>query len=236
MSLMAFMEAMSTSELALVAAFFIGLMTAVSPCPLATNVTAMAYISKRLSNTKQTLLSGLAYALGRSATYVVLAVTIVYLGLGMEGIGRFLQSYGTIIIGPMLILIGLVLVGILTLPITAKSRRLERVKERLADKGILGSFLLGALLAMAFCPFSGVLYFGMLIPLALATNDAVMIPLVFGIATGLPVIIAALLLVKGTKTLGRAMKKTSLFEKWFRRAAGTVFILVGLYYTAMIWF
>lgn len=230
MSLMAFMETMGTSNIAVVAAFFIGLMTAISPCPLATNITAVAYIAKKLENPKHTLLSGALYMLGRALTYTLIASIIVYAGLSAESIGRFLQTYGPKLLGPVLILIGIVMLELLTFKGVKGGAWFESLKLRLAEKGHLGSFLLGALLALAFCPFSGVLYFGMLIPLALATKDAVLTPLVFGIATGLPVMIAAVLLASGTEALGKALHKTRIIERWFRKGVGIVFIIVGAYY------
>ncbi len=230
MSIMAFMESMGTSNIAVVAAFFIGLMTAISPCPLATNITAVAYITKKLGSVKQTLISGVLYTLGRALTYTLLAMIIVYAGLSAESIGRFLQTYGVKILGPLLILIGLVMLEVITLKGMKGGAWLHKIKLSLAEKGYLGSFLLGALLALAFCPFSGVLYFGMLIPLAITTKDAIITPIVFGVATGLPVMIAAILLAKGTEALAKALHKTRIIEKWFRKGVGIVFIIVGLYY------
>jgi cytochrome c biogenesis protein CcdA len=195
MSLMDFMETMSMNSFPLIAAFFIGLMTALSPCPLATNITAIAYISKKIDSGKRTLLTGFVYTLGRMFTYVLLASLIVYIGLNVQTISWFLQKYGEKIIGPLLIVFGLIMLNIIKFPSLKSGERVNKIKEKLSEKGYIGSFLLGIIFALAFCPFSAVLFFGMLIPLALKFSDGLLIPAVFSLATGLPVIIFSSILV-----------------------------------------
>ena len=236
MSLMSFMEAMSMNSFPLIAAFFIGLMTALSPCPLATNITAIAYISKKIDNGKKTLLTGFIYTLGRMFTYVLLAALIVYIGVNVQAISFFLQKYGERILGPLLIFIGLIMLNIIKLPSLKSGDKVNKIKEKLSEKGYLGSFLLGVLFALAFCPFSAVLYFGMLIPLALKYSDAFLIPSIFSFATGLPVIIFAFILTFSVSKLGKVMGKVQTFEKYMRYAIAGVFVIVGIYYTWRIWF
>jgi cytochrome c-type biogenesis protein len=230
MNLMEFMEAMGTSEIAILAAFFIGLMTAISPCPLATNITAIAYASKRIDNSKHTLIVGFVYTLGRMATYVLIASAIVWFGLNTQAIALFLQKYGDKILGPFLLIVGIVMLDIIKLKFMKSNPMLNKYKEKLAKKGYIGSFLLGVLFALAFCPFSAVLFFGMLIPIALKAGDGIIIPAVFAFATGLPVIIFSFLLVYGVSKLGSVMNKISIFEKWMRRVVAVIFIIAGLYY------
>ncbi|MFH1606536.1 MAG: aromatic aminobenezylarsenical efflux permease ArsG family transporter [Nanoarchaeota archaeon] len=227
---MAFMEAMGTSNIAIVAAFFIGLMTAISPCPLATNITAIAYVSKKINNSKHTLIVGFLYTIGRMFSYTLLASLIVWLGISFQGISFFLQTYGDKILGPLLLIIGLVMLDIVKLSIFKGSDRLNKLKEKLANKGYLGSFLLGVIFALAFCPFSGVLFFGMLIPLAIKAGDGLIIPAVFAFATGLPVIIFSFILVYSVSKLSGIMNKVQTFEKWMRKIVGVIFVLVGFYY------
>ena len=229
------METMSTSSFPLIAAFFIGLMTALSPCPLATNITAIAYISKKIGDGKKTLLTGFMYTFGRMFTYVVLASLIVYIGINVQAISLFLQKYGERILGPLLILIGLVMLNIIRLPSLKSGERINKIKEKLSEKGYFGSFLLGILFALAFCPFSAVLFFGMLIPLALKYSDAFLIPSIFSFATGLPVIIFAFILTFSVSKLGKVMGKVQTFEKYMRFAIAVIFLLVGIYYTWRIW-
>ena len=234
MSLMAFMEAMGTSSIPIVAAFFIGLMTAISPCPLATNITAIAYASKRIDNSKHTLLVGFLYTLGRMFTYVAIASLIVLVGVNTQTIALFLQKYGEKILGPFLIILGILMLGLIKFNFSQKNDKLNALKEKLANKGLIGAFLLGIIFALAFCPFSAVLFFGMLIPLALKAGDGLIIPAVFAFATGLPVIIFSIILVKSVSKLGSIMNKVQIFELWMRRIVAVIFILAGAYYTFIV--
>ena len=236
MSLMVFMESMSMNSFPLIAAFFIGLMTSLSPCPLATNIAAIAYISKKIDNGKRTLLTGFIYTLGRMFTYVLLAGLIVYVGVNVQSISLFLQKYGEKILGPLLIFIGLVMLKIIKLPSLKSWKGVGKIKEKLSEKGYLGSFLLGVLFALAFCPFSAVLFFGMLIPLALQYSDAFLIPFIFSFATGLPVIIFSFILTFSVSKLGNVMNKVKVFEKYVRYVVAIVFLLIGVYYVWRIWF
>jgi cytochrome c biogenesis protein CcdA len=230
------MEVMSTSSFPLIAAFFIGLMTAISPCPLATNITAIAYISKKIDSGKKTLLTGFVYTLGRMFTYVLFAALIVYIGVNVQAISLFLQKYGEKILGPLLIFMGLVMLNIIRLPSLKSKDKINKIKERLSERGYLGSFLLGVLFALAFCPFSAVLFFGMLIPLALKYSDAFLIPSIFSFATGIPVIIFAFILTFSVSKIGKVMNKIQTFEKYMRYLIAGVFVIVGIYYTWKIWF
>ena len=230
MDLMAFMEAMGTSGIPIIATFFIGLMTAISPCPLTTNITAIAYTSKRIDNSRHTLLVGFLYTFGRMATYILLAALIVWLGTNTQSIALFLQKYGEKILGPMLLIFGIIMLDIAKFSFFKGSKRLTKLKEDLANKGFLGSFLLGMVFALAFCPFSAVLFFGMFIPIALKTGSWIVLPAVFGFATGLPVLIFSFILVYSVSKLGTMMHKVQVFEKWMRKIVAIIFILAGLYY------
>ena len=227
------MESMGSSNIPLVAAFFIGLMTAISPCPLTTNITAIAYISRRLDDSKNTILVGLLYTLGRMMSYTLLASLIVYVGMNSWETSMIFQEYGEIILGPILLLAGLVMIEAIKFNLPSGGARFESLKQKLGEKGYIGGFLLGVVFALSFCPFSAVLYFGMLIPLAVKTNDAILVPSVFAFATGLPVILSSILLVKSVSTLGKVMHKTQTIEKTVRKAVAIVFILVGLYFIAL---
>jgi cytochrome c-type biogenesis protein len=234
MDFMQFMESMGSDSIPVIAAFFIGLMTAISPCPLTTNVTAVAYISRKMGDNKQTVALGVLYTLGRTITYAGLASLIVYAGLNTQQIALFLQAYGEKLIGPLLIFTGLVMLEVVKLDFGAGGDRMERLRETLAEKGYAGGFLLGALFALAFCPFSAVLYFGMMIPLALKAHDGVIIPSVFAIATGLPVILASIVLAQSLTRLGQYMGKIQQIERWTRKTAAIIFILAGVYYALQV--
>ncbi|MFP4403684.1 MAG: aromatic aminobenezylarsenical efflux permease ArsG family transporter [Candidatus Woesearchaeota archaeon] len=230
MGLMEFMEAMGSSEIAIIAAFFIGLMTAISPCPLATNITAIAYASKHINNSKHTIKVAFLYTFGRILTYVLIASAIVWFGLNTQTIALFLQKYAESILGPLLIIIGVMMLDLIKYKFLKNSGKLNQLKEKLAKKGYLGSFLLGVIFALAFCPFSAVLFFGMLIPIALNAGDGIFIPSVFAFATGLPVIILSFILVYSVSKLGKIIDKIQTFEKWSRKVIGVVFLIVGVYY------
>ncbi|MFW6286078.1 MAG: aromatic aminobenezylarsenical efflux permease ArsG family transporter [Nanoarchaeota archaeon] len=231
MGLMEFMELMGTSEIAIVASFFIGLMMAISPCPLATNITAIAFVSKNITNKFKTLMIGFSYTLGRMFTYVLIASMIVYFGLNTQQISLFLQAYGEMFLGPLMIIIGLIFLQLIKLNfIKGNSKFIEDLKLKLSTKGYIGSFLLGVIFALAFCPFSAVLFFGMLIPLALKAGDGIIIPAVFSLATGLPVIIMSIMLVYSVSSLGKVMNKIQTFERYTRMIIGIIFIIVGIYY------
>lgn len=229
------MEALGTSGIPLVAAFFIGLLMTFSPCPLATNITAIAFISKKVGDSKHTLLVGTLYALGRMAAYIGLTALIVYAGLNIQAISFFLQEYGEKIIGPFLVIMGILMLEIVDIPFTGGQGWLQKIEVYLGEKGYLGGFLLGVIFALALCPFSAVLFFGMLIPIALKTGDAIFVPAVFALATALPVIIISLVLTQGVNRVSGMMTTVQKMEKWIKWTVAAVFIIVGMYYIIIVY-
>jgi len=209
------------------AAFALGLLTAISPCPLATNITATAYIAKGFTNKRMVLWSGVLYTLGRAFTYVAIAV-ILYMGASKFNLARFLQTNGEKWLGPLLLIIGLFMLG--AIPVNFKGSGLvERFSERVG-KGWIGAFLMGVIFALAFCPYSGVLYFGMLIPMTLAAKEAFSTPFIFALGTGLPVLLFTYLLAFSMEKVGVWFNAIQKVEKWVRYIAGSVFVLAGIYY------
>ena len=239
MDILQFLGTMGNSPVPIVAAFFLGLMTAISPCPLATNIAAIAYISKRIDNSRHTLLTGLVYTLGRMAAYMAVASVIVFFGMNIQIIALTLQHYGEMLLGPFLVLSGMYLLDIFHFDRLHGgdwcSGFTSGISARLADKGYLGVFLLGVIFALSFCPFSAVLFFAMLIPLAIGAGDPVIIPAVFALATGLPVIVISYLLVKGVGKCSGIVQKIGAAEVWIQRAVATVFIVIGVYYIVIIY-
>lgn len=236
--LMGFMEAMGGNDIPLVAAFFIGLMMAISPCPMATNITAIAYMSRRLGDSRYSILVGALYSFGRIIVYVAISALIVLCGLNVQSIALFLQEYGDLLLGPILLICGVLMLEIVPFSfgfeIASVHKIKQQISQRLSDLGLIGSFLLGVLFALSFCPFSAVLFFGMLIPLALAAKDPIGVPLAFGLATGLPVILFSLLLATGAKRCSRYMNSVQKAEIWIRRGVALIFIAIGGYYTALL--
>lgn len=239
MDIMGFMQTMGMNSIPVVAAFFIGLMTAMSPCPLATNITAIAYVSRRLEDSRKTLLVGTLYAAGRTVAYVAIAAAIVYAGLNVQAISFFLQEYGEMFLGPVLIIFGILMLDVIDIPLPGGggrgSRHLTTLMESYAEKGCAGSFILGVIFALSFCPFSAVLFFGMLIPIALKTGDALLVPGVFGLATALPVILVSLLLAGGVGQAARLMQRAQAVDFWVKKAVAVVFIGIGCYLILITW-
>ena len=211
-------------------AFLLGVLTSISPCPLATNITAVAFISKDIKTPKHTILSGLFYTLGRGISYTLLA-TLIYFGVSSFQISRIFQGWGDKVLGPVLIIIGLVMFGVIKINLKNNSRTIEKVKPWLANKGYVGSLALGMLFAFAFCPYSGVLFFGVLIPLVIQSTGGLLLPPLFALGTGLPVIIFSILIAFSIQAVGKTFQVVQKIEKWLRYGVASVFILTGLYYT-----
>ena len=213
----------------LLTAFLLGVLTSISPCPLATNITAIAYISKEIKTVKNTLLNGLFYTLGRGISYTLLA-TLIYFGLSSFQISNIFQGWGDKVLGPVLIVIGLIMFGMIKINIGGHNEKIEKLKERLAEKGYIGSLLLGVLFALAFCPYSGVLFFGVLIPLVLRSPESLLLPPLFALGTGLPVIIFSFLIAFSIQKVSQAFKIVQKIEKAMRYAVASIFLIAGVYY------
>ncbi len=218
-----------TYNIPVLTAFLIGILTSISPCPLATNITAIAYISKDIKTPRHTLLNGLFYTLGRGITYTILA-TLIYFGLSSFQISRIFQGWGDKVLGVVLILIGLVMFGVIKINLPSRGKRFEQFKEKIASKGFFGAILLGVIFALAFCPYSGVLFFGMLIPLVLKSNEALLLPFLFALGTGLPVIIFSFLIAFSMQRVGQAFSAVQKIEAVSRKVIASVFLLTGIYY------
>jgi cytochrome c-type biogenesis protein len=210
-------------------ALWLGILTSISPCPLASNIAAISFISRRVGQTRQVLLSGLLYTVGRTIAYLALSVVIVAGLLATGQIARFLQRYLNQILGPVLILVGLVLLGLLGSGFSL-SLAGEGVQQRASKGGVLWSLLLGVLFALSFCPVSAGLFFGGLIPLAAAKESHVLLPLLFGAGTAVPVLAFAFLIAFGTRYVGAAFNKLTQVERWVRVLTGTAFVAAGVYY------
>jgi len=216
----------------IVSALVLGLMTSISPCPLATNITATAFISKNISSKKKVFLSGIVYSLGRAFSYTTIGL-ILYFGANKFHIARFFNQNGEKYLGPLLIIVGLIMLNIIKLNFLGKSNFQEKLSEKFKDKGLLGSFLIGVVFALAFCPYSGALYFGMLIPMTISSVNGLYLPIIFAFGTGIPVILFTYLLAFTAGKIGVFYTKITKIEKVMRLVAGIVFILTGLYYIAI---
>ncbi len=209
-------------------AFWLGILTSISPCPLATNVAAISFVARNLRSPQRVLWSGILYSVGRMIVYIAIAVLAVVSLLSLPEVSFFLESNMHKIIGPILIIVGIVLLDVL--PISFSTSFLANSVQARAEKwGIWGSGLLGIVFALTFCPLSAALFFGSLIPLAVDGKSAVVMPSVYGLGTALPVFGFAIVMAFGMKSLGKFFDKLTQMEKWARKATAFVFIAAGLY-------
>jgi len=211
------------------AALSLGLLTAISPCPMATNIAAIAYVSRSITDRRYAILTGLLYTLGRMLSYSVLGVLFVIIGLEIPGVASFLQDFGEQFLGPLLIVIGILMLGIDRFSFSTGSEKLASLGKKVADRGMFGGFLLGILFALAFCPYSAILFFGLLIPLALKTTGGVALPAVFASGTGLPVLLFGTLLSAGVARVSSWLNAVTRAEKAIRITVSVIFIAVGIY-------
>lgn len=222
-------QLVDNSDIPILTAFILGLMTALSPCPLATNITATAYLSKDITEKRRVLFNGLFYTLGRTFSYTALGL-IFYFGASKFQVAKLLQNVGGIYLGIGLVIIGILMLDIIKINIPGLSKISQKVSQKNMKKSYLNAFLLGVLFALAFCPYSGVLYFGVLIPMTISSPSGLLLPPIFAVATGLPVIIIAYLLAYSMSNVGKFYNKIKSFEVWFRRMISSIFIIVGIYY------
>jgi cytochrome c-type biogenesis protein len=224
---------LDSSSMPWLTAVLLGLMTAISPCPLATNITAIGFISKDLENRNRVFLNGLFYTLGRAISYTLIAL-IIYFGADQLSFSGFFQRYGEKAIGPLLILIGFFILDIFKIKFPGLSGLTSKMESRKSWRYI-DALILGMFFALAFCPYSGVLYFGMLIPITVASASGLYLPLLFAVATGIPVIVFAWFLAYAVSGIGGIYNKIKIFELWFRRFIAVLFIGIGIYYIIRVY-
>lgn len=217
-----------------ITAFILGILTAISPCPLATNITAIGFISKDIENHHRIFINGLLYTLGRVVTYTVLGFVLIPIlreGASMFSVQKAVSKYGEMLIAPLLIVIGIYMLNIIKLNLPKINISGENLKKK--TKGSWGALFLGIAFSLAFCPTSGIFYFGMLIPMSAAETGGYLLPVIYAIATGLPVILVAWVLAYSIAGLGKFYNRMQVFEKWFRKVVAILFIVVGIYYAVM---
>jgi len=213
-------------------ALWLGILTSISPCPLASNVAAISFISKRITHPAFVFISGLAYTLGRMASYAILGWIIINSLLSVPQVAQFLQKYMGKALGPLLILTGLVLLEIITIRLPGLWLS-QKHHNKFTESGAGGAFLLGFILALAFCPISAALFFGSLIPLAINSKSGFVLPFIYGIGTGLPVIVFTIAIALGVTSLSHWFHRITRLEYYTRKITGVVFILAGLYYAGI---
>ena len=213
-------------------ALWLGILTSISPCPLATNIAAVSFLSKKITHPAMVFISGLAYTLGRMVAYAVLGWIIISSLLSVPEVAQFLQKYMVKALGPLLIITGLFLLEVITIKLPGVALS-QKHHNKLVESGAPGAFLLGIIFALAFCPVSAALFFGSLIPLALNNKAGILLPFIYGIGTGLPVLMFAIAIALGVTSMSRWFHKITKIEYYTRRITGIIFILVGLYYSGL---
>ena len=219
------------SGIPVLTAFALGLLTALSPCPLATNIAAVGFIGRDIENRRRIFRNGLLYTLGRIVAYTVLGIVLIGIlkgGASLFGVQKFIGKYGEMIIGPALLLIGLFMLFGHRMPLPSFGFKGDG--EGWARHGGWGAFLLGVLFALAFCPTSGVFYFGMLIPMSATTTAGWLLPIVFAIATALPVLVIAWMLAFSAQHIGVVYGQMQTVQRWLNMVVGVLFTAIGIYY------
>ncbi len=213
----------------ILSALLLGLITAISPCPLATNIAAIGYVSRRVTERRYAVLTGVLYTLGRMFSYSVIGIIIIVAGLEIPGVASFLQDFGDRALGPILIVVGVIMLIADRISLGLGGGRLSALGVKVAGWGMLGGFLLGVLFALAFCPYSAALFFGVLIPLSLKSTGGVALPAVYAIGTGLPVLVFGVLISLSVARVSAWLNAVTRAERIIRVAASVIFIGVGIY-------
>lgn len=211
-------------------ALWLGILTSISPCPLATNIAAISYVSRSLGQSWKTVVSSLLYTLGRVLAYSVLGALVAASLLSAPGSAVWLQKYLNLFLGPLLVIVGMILLGLIELPVSS-GQGMQRLREKFENFGLAGAGLLGLLFALSFCPVSAALFFGSLIPLAVKNDSIVLLPALYGVGTGVPVLIFASLFVFGKQSFSVFFKTVTNAETWLRRITGGSILAVGIYIT-----
>jgi len=211
-------------------ALWLGILTSISPCPLATNIAAISYIGRKVGNSRQVFLTGLLYTLGRTLAYLGLAFVLVASVLSVPQMSLFLQKYMYLVLGPLLIIVGMFLLGLIQLSMGGSGMS-EGLQKRVDAMGVWGALLLGVVFALSFCPTSAALFFGSLVPLSLKVNSSFTLPAIYGVGTALPVTVFAVLLATSAQSVGKAYNVLAKIEWWARMLTGWIFILVGIYFS-----
>jgi cytochrome c-type biogenesis protein len=221
---------MEALHLGIASALWLGILTSISPCPLATNIAAISFVGRRVGSPHQIFAAGLLYSLGRALTYLTLGSLLVSSLLSAPYISHFLQKYMNKILGPILILAGMALLELIHLGIKGSGVS-EKMQEKVETGGLWGAVLLGIVFALSFCPVSAALFFGSLIPLAVKNGSGLLLPSLYGVGTGLPVLALAIFIALGARSIGAAFDRITQIEAWARRITGVIFIVVGIYYS-----
>jgi len=220
---------MGNSLIPVFSAIWFGILTSISPCPLATNIIATTYIGKQIKDSYGTLIAGFFYTIGRAFAYVVISFIIVFSLLSVPEISFFLQENMNKILGPLLIIAGLFVLEILSFSFAGFSFS-ENFQKRLGAGSIVGACILGFIFALSFCPISAALFFGSIIPLSLKYESRLVLPFLYGVGTALPVLLFSFILSYSSRFAGKFFNKLTAVELWLRHITGLLFLIIGIYF------
>lgn len=220
---------MNEFAIAATSALWLGVLTSISPCPLATNIAAISYIGGRVESTRRVILAGLLYTLGRMTAYLGLALVLVNTVLSVPQVSMFLQKYMHLFVGPVLVLVAMLLLGLIEVNVGGGGVS-DGLKKRVDRLGVWGALVLGVVFALAFCPTSAAMFFGSVMA-SLGADSTVVVPMLYGIGTAVPVIVFALLVALASQKLGQAFGIVSKVERWARKGTAAVMLVVGVYMT-----
>ncbi len=209
--------------------FWLGILTSISPCPMATNIAATTYIGKQINSGYATLQAAIAYTIGRTISYIFIATLIIAGLISIPGGSTFLQVHMNQVLGPVLLASGLVILELIPLRLPGFGQN-KKIIKKLADSGLLGAVAMGFLFALSFCPVSAAFFFGSIVPLSLKFHSGMALPFLYGVGTAVPVIGIALVIAYSTRLAGIFFNRLSMVEKWLRGLTGGLFILVGIYF------
>lgn len=214
------------SEMPLAAAFVMGLLVSLSPCTLAANVAVLSYISKQNVRSKSSaIVSGSVFIIGKMIAYIILGY-LLCLFLGGLKLGSLVQNYFGYIVGPVFVIVGFLMLDIIH--IHGLADRCSTVVSSYGKRYALGgSFLLGFILAFAFCPYCGAIYFGGVIPLAVSTTYSLGVLLVFSLGSALPLLILSLLFTFVMTSLDFHSGWLK-YGVWLRRILAILFVITGV--------
>lgn len=211
-------------------AFWFGVLTAISPCLMATNVAAITFIARKVNQPKHALISGIFYAAGQALAYVLLGMLLVSSLMSVPLVSQWLQKYMLRLLGPIIIIAAMFLLELLNVR-PGRGRMKQGIQKHTESGGFWAAALLGIVFGMSFCPTTAALFFGGLIPLAVEFESRILLPLMYSIGVALPVLSFGVLIAYSANRVGRVFERVERVERWARTVTGTIFLLIGIYFT-----
>jgi len=222
-------------QLPIFAVLLIGLVGALSPCQLTTNLSAIAYVSRRPGEGR-VWAEALAYTAGKIVIYSLFGGAVIVLGLTLEQSAIPIVVFARKIVGPLMIVIGFGLMGMIRLRGSAGAGLYRKFRGQVPERGVAGAFLLGAVFSFLFCPTLFWLFFGLMLPMALTSTGGWVFPGLFALGTALPFLMVAGLLSAGTDPSRRLMEQSKLYHGKITKVSGAILILAGVNDTLTYWF